>query len=105
MPNCFTLSRKSNLDAGPVPLNTIDAEMCQFFNEPVDPKEFCRNWYGIIGFDLAKGKSFEQIRTDYQGSHDVDYLGNRDLWTKLIEIVDWLDANFTTDSWYEIKRT
>ena len=105
MPNCFTLTRRSNLEAGPVPLNTIDAEMCQFFNEPVDPKRWYQNWYNTIGFDLAMGNSFEQIRADYLADRVADDQSAFDAWTKLIEIVDWLEANFTADAWYETKRS
>ena len=94
MADYFTLTRKSNLDAGHVPINTIDAEMCQFFKVPVDPTAFYRNWYGTIGTDLAKGLTIRQIIVDHYSAVTEDNDDAFDAWTKKIEIMIWLDANF-----------
>lgn len=92
MPNCFTLTRKSDPAAGPVDLVTIDEEMCQHFNKPVDSERWLHDWYDLIGFGLACGK-------DWAGLHEV-FKGS----PELVEIIDWLEANFITDAWAEIGR-
>ena len=86
MPNCFALKRKSEPEKGNVSLTKIDEEIC------------CCNWYNIIGFDLAMGKTFAQIR---QGLIDKPYPECNEEYKK---IVDYLDENFVVDSWVEIGR-
>lgn len=85
MPNCFQLLR----DGSALPLNQIDEEICRHFNEPCHKTRYYQGWYDTIGFDLAAGQSFDQIRTAY-----ADF-------PKLVEIANWLEANFTVRHWYE----
>jgi len=92
MPNCFTLTRKSDTAAGPVKLTLIDEELCAHLGVEVDNTHWVHGWYNSIGFSLAMGKSFDECR---------------EIFKKYIElqiIIDYLDANFTTDSWAEIGR-
>ena len=102
MPNCFSLTRKSDLEAGPVVLQVIDEEMCKHFGVPCDPKIYHAYWYQTIGFSLACGKTFEDIRDDVRSqiANATDILHNlQDL--HQIAICDWLEANFTTNAWAE----
>lgn len=62
MPNCFQLTRKSSPETGPVVLQIVDAEMCQYFGVQCDPKYWFRSWYSTIGFGLATGDTFETLR-------------------------------------------
>ncbi len=87
MPNCFQLSRPG---VGPVALQTIDEEMCKHFEVPCDPVRWYREWYNIIGLGLACGKSFEQLRN---------------ILPQHLDIIDWLDSQFTADAWVEVGRT
>lgn len=97
MPNCFSLTRKSNPEAGPVPLTTVDEELCKFLGMPVDPKRYCGEWYSHIGFALACGKSFAQIREDMAKIEDE--------YTELyIKMVDWFSEHFISDCWAEVGR-
>lgn len=89
MPNCFTLTRKSDLESGPVAFAKIDDEMCGAFGITPDPKKYYCQWYDIVGFGLAVGKSFSDLREIW---HDQP---------KYLQIVDWLDENFTSDAWCE----
>jgi len=92
MPNCFTLTRKSDPAAGPVKLTLIDEELCAHLGVEVHPSNWCFGWYDIVGFALAMGKSFAEIREfceDYEDLHPI---------------IDYLDANFTTNAWAEIGR-
>ena len=61
MPNSFSLTRKSNMDAGPVSLQQIDNEMCADFGLVPDPNNSYHLWVNIIGLTLATGQSFNDI--------------------------------------------
>jgi hypothetical protein len=89
MPNCFQLIRNGEA----VPLLTIDAEMCRHFEEPCDPDRYFREWYGCIGYDLARGRSFEEIKAIYAAPEYAE--------SGLLPVAEWLDANFAPQSWYE----
>lgn len=91
MPNCFQLVR----DGSAVPLVQVDEEMCRHFGEPCDSDRYFRAWYATIGYDLAMGRTFEEIRAIYSAPE----------WTEaeLGPVVDWLAANFSPRSWYEHK--
>jgi hypothetical protein len=90
MPNCFTLTRKSDLDAGPVPLAKIDEEMCVFFAVAVDPMKYYLHWFDLIGFRLAIGHTFEEIISDSS--------------ERLKPVARWLQENFTPNVWAERGR-
>lgn len=96
MPSCFSLTRKSDLAAGPVPLLTIDEEICEMMGVMVHPKKWCNDWYGAIGLDLACGDTFEEIKITIT---NWDY-GPKEL---LLKIVEWLDTNFVANAWSERK--
>lgn len=87
MPSCFQLTR----DGAAVPLNQVDEEMCRYFNAACHPTRYFEGWYDTIGFFLATGKTFDQIRVIFA---DVP---------SLVKIADWLEASFTPDHWYELK--
>lgn len=85
---CFQLTRKSNLGSGPVQLTVIDEEICKHLGLPVHPVNYCHNWYNTIGFGLACGKSFDRLREVFKSD------------LRSIEIINYLDANFTTNAFY-----
>lgn len=86
MPNCFQLVRLSLLDEGPVALSKIDAEMCYRFDVEPDPVTYYRMWFDTIGFGLACGKSWDQLRK---------------LFPTRVDIIDWLSDNFLPRVWVE----
>jgi len=89
MPNCFSLTRKSDVAAGPVPLITIDEEICKHFGVEPDPKWYYRSWFDTIGLTLAMGKSFEWIINESRFTPET------------IAIARFLDEHFTPDAWAE----
>lgn len=97
MPNCFSLTRKSEPEKGPVKLTQIDLEVASFMSVPCHDKYWCYNWYNVIGFGLAMGKTFADLREKEIKEPD-EYSEN------MIKIIDFLDANFTADAWVEIGR-
>lgn len=94
MPNCFTLTRKSNLEAGPVKFVEIDAELCKHFNEPVDEVHWYLGWYDSIGLGLALGKSWDELRTWWKEEDAA----------QMLRIIDYLEENFTPNAWYQYGR-
>lgn len=89
MPVCFQLFRKG--EDQPTPFQTIDEELCIFFNTPVHPTYWFRDWYNTIGFGLAVGGDWNRQREVF---HDEP---------RILEVVDWLEARFTTKAWWESK--
>ena len=86
MPNCFQLlERDTNT---PASFADIDEQLCNHFNTPVDEKLYYRAWYDVVGLGLAMGKSFEQLR---------------EMLPEYIDIIDFLDAHYTTTAWYQHK--
>lgn len=85
MPNCFQLIPKGQTE--PEKLVVIDQKICEALEVECHPKYWCRGWYDLIGFGVACGKTFEQLRTIYPD---------------MIDIIDFLDANYTTDAWAEV---
>ena len=105
MPNCFQLTRKSELDKGPVKLDQIDQEMCDHFKEPCDPKKWYCWWYDIIGFKLAMGKTFDQIKDDLKSERDkAEENDIKQVNQKWLDITEWLDENFTSNAWYQVHK-
>ncbi len=105
MPNCFQLVRKAKPEEGPVRLVLIDEELCNHFKVDCDPVKWFHGWYDFIGYGLAAGKSFAEIRTIC-----TDLVSNKDdadgkmHWQRMVEIADYLNEHFTSDAWYDPIR-
>lgn len=103
MPNCFQLIRKSDEEAGPVKLQTIDNEMREHFKQPPSEDKWLAGWYDSIGFRLALGRSLADIRADFV-NYAVQGGTDQQCYEDLIKIVDWLDENFTTNAFVQVGR-
>ena len=108
MPNCFSLTRKTALEDGPVDLSKIDEEMCAFFNQPCNPVKWHCDWFNTIGLDLAMGKDFAQqalqtarLLTTAGKNEDADAVK---WYVKQLCVIAWLDENFVEDAWAEVGR-
>lgn len=108
MPVCFQLYDKTKPGEPPVVLTEIDRLMCEHFEHPCDPVKYLNGWYDCIGFRLALGRSFEQIREQFNEyivedtakgnpNHQVEYYQNSLL------ILAWLEEHYTTSSYYAPK--
>lgn len=91
MPNCFNLTRKTATNEGPVKLAQIDDELCKHLGVVADPVKYHLGWYDSVGFGLATGLTFDQLRKMCKDSGD----------TELLPVIDFLDANFTALAWSE----
>ena len=93
MPNCFTFTRKSNPNEGPASLVNIDLEMCEAFGVTVHPVKFYCDWVDLVGLEVACGRTLMQVREKFAAlSHS---------YINLIPVIEWLDANFTTDAFVQ----
>ena len=116
MPNRFSLTRKSNLAAGPVPLPQIDHEMCEAFGIVRDPDKYYCNWFDTIGIALASGQSFDAIINDcHKAIEEQSKIANQDgvcywtldgvyYWTSKVKIAEYLQKNFIADCWADIGK-
>ena len=102
MPNCFQLFHKGSQSAAV--LQDVDSAICQHFNVPCDDVHWHHDWYDCIGFYLAIGKSWNEIR-DYLvrmiAESDSDSL--KADWQHMEKIREFLEANYTVKAWYERK--
>jgi hypothetical protein len=104
MPNYFSLTRKTDREAGPVPFVTIDEEICAAFEVAPHPYLYFVGWYDDIGFSLAMGKSWDEIRaghakwrTDAEGKGDREFAEHL---TTLSKVATWLEERFEVDCGY-----
>jgi hypothetical protein len=76
----------------PVKLPDVDNAMRDHFGAPPDAENWYCNWVNSIGLLFALGHGFDQIRASF----DDDDTESRD-------IVDWIQANYNVDCWYQSK--
>lgn len=89
MPNCFTLTKKG--DAAPMPLVKIDEELCELLGRPVDPQYYVAGWFNTIGFGLATGQTWDQLRETFTG-------------VVIRKCIDYLEANYEPNAWVEVGK-
>lgn len=64
----------------------IDTKMRVALGQPPSEDKFYKGWYDSIAFGLAVGRTFAQLREDYEGQMD--------------DVINWLEANYSPDAWY-----
>jgi hypothetical protein len=98
VPDYFTLIRKTNPNAGPVPLREIDSEMCAAFSIAPNPGKYYHQWADSIGLALAAGQSFDEIIRDCkEGIEAQSKIANQEgvhYWTIKLKIAEYLNKNF-----------
>lgn len=99
MPSCFQLFRKDEDSFTAVPLERVDEELCEHFDVPVDPEKYYWDWYGAIGSRLAMGRTFAQIKAEFE-QHRAD--GQR-YYVRALEVLDYLMERYTTHAFYQPK--
>lgn len=70
-------------------MNEIDEAICRHFKQPIDSEQYFNYWYQNIGFRLAMGKTWDEIRESYK-----ECSGS-------LKIIAFLEENYTSSSWYE----
>lgn len=99
--NCFQLLDKTSMS--PVSLPSVDERICrEVFNVEPHPKYWGStvfNWYDTIGFTVASGMSLAEAR---------EYYNTTNIWEEerpyVNKVIDFLEANYTTKSFYSVNR-
>lgn len=101
MPNHFCLFRKSDTSEKKeaVRLTTVDEELCAYLGKEVHPEYWCGGWYDTIGFALACGKTFDDMRTCIRDNEPDDEQA-----AFALKMINWFDDNFTSDAWATIGK-
>ena len=104
MPVCFQLFRKDGSSREPLVLQDVDEEICKHFEVPCDPVKWVCGWFDSIGFRLACGKSFAQIREEFGRYVEEEKAeGNEDhvrLYVDLGNIAEFMEGQYSTSSFY-----
>ncbi len=105
----FNLTRKSAPDAGPVNLHDLDVEICALIGEPVHPTRYCIGWFDSIGYWLAVGKTWDEIRELHaegractRGTDMIDpeaAAAHHAVYDELEKVRAWLEENFISEHW------
>lgn len=104
MPNCFQLFPKSD-PKNAVVLAKLDDEICVHFGVTPHPTQYYCAWFDIIGFDLAAGKSFDELKKRYhEYVAEKEHPEDKAFWQRQIEIADYIDANYTPNAWYQVGK-
>lgn len=90
MPNCFALTRKGCNE--PESLIAVDEAICAHLGVEIHPVNYVDGWYDSVGFMLAMGRNWQQIR-------EAGFSGKN-----LPKIIDFLEANYISSAWAEIGR-
>lgn len=91
MPNCFQLFKKSEPTVA-CRFCDVDDEMCAHFGVTPDPVKYYLGWYDVIGLGIALGQSWDKMRDIHKD------------WPEILPLIDYLEANYNTNAWYEIRR-
>jgi hypothetical protein len=102
MPVCFQLFSKETNQ--PEKLSLVDDRLCAFLGVTPHEHNYVHGWYDSIGFRLAIGKTFPQIREEFNEkiSYEAEY---KSVYQNLIRCLDWLEENYSTNSWWEPKSS
>lgn len=87
MPNYFSLTPINGTE--PTKLADIDDAMCKHFGVTPDDDSFYRHWVDIEGFALAVGRDWQWMRDNFPDR---------------LDIINWLEANYTPDAWASRSR-
>ncbi len=96
----FQLTRIGSRE--PSAFQDIDRAICHNLELPFDDVRYAADWYDLIGFRCALGKSFQDT-TDYINSRINDTgldMAWRNDYRTLLRINHFLLENYSTDSWF-----
>jgi len=103
MANSFSLTRKTEMDKGPVSLRQVDEEICAHFNVVSHSNDYYHGWFDTIGFELTTGRSFTDIIRRCHEDMEA-YPESYRYYARKLEIAEYLDTHFIADRWsWEIR--
>ena len=98
MPNCFTLTRKG--ESKPASLQAIDDEMRVAFGEEPDEVRWLWGWYDTIGYGLALGRDWTQLREQFAEDPPESKRTNT-FRRRMLAVIDWLETHYVFNAWAE----
>ena len=98
MSNCFSLTRKG--ESKPASLQAIDDEMRIEFGEEPDPERWLWGWYDVVGFGLAMGRDWMQLREQF-AEDPVEDEESVEFCRSMLKVIDWLEANYIPNAWVQ----
>ena len=98
MPNYFTLTRKG--ESKPASLQAIDDEMRIEFGEEPDEDHWLWGWYDTIGYGLALGRDWTQLREQFAEDPAESERTNLSRRRKLA-VIAWLETYYVFNAWAE----
>jgi hypothetical protein len=92
MPNCFQLTKIGEEE--PSTLVEIDNALWLKFEGSVpEPNDYWfRGWYDSVGFELALGRTFTEIRAQWSVN------------SRITPVVEYLEKHYTVRCWAEKKK-
>jgi hypothetical protein len=110
MPNCFQLYPKGSNE--PAILQQVDDRLREHFEQPPDPKHWLADWYHVIGFliackdgcSLGSDKLRAEIHTWYTTGLYLNEPDHMEYLANMLQILDYLEANYTSNAWVEIGK-
>lgn len=101
MPNCFQLIDKVTKE--PVILAKLDDDLRVHFKQPPDESKYLWFWYDVIGFKLAMGESYEDIRNGFkQSMQERPNLAAE--YQDLMDVLAYIEERYDPNTWVEIGR-
>ena len=101
MPACFTLTRKG--ESTPSSLQHIDDEMRVEFGEEPDEIRWLWGWYNVVGFGLAMGRDWTQLRKQFAEDPAESERTNMSR-RRMLAVIDWLETHYVSNAWAERGR-
>ncbi len=89
MPTVVKLISKSTKET--MDYQTLDRLICAHLGRKVESSVWCHDWYNHIGLGLAVGWKWPKIRENYADD------------PIMLKIIDYLETNYTVNSWWEPK--
>jgi hypothetical protein len=97
MSTYFNLTRKNNVQAGPVSPREIDKEMCEAFGIIPHKENYYYDWVDTIGLALARGQRFDQI-IEQCNDNIRQYPDSSPYYEIKIRIVEYLREHYISNS-------
>lgn len=81
----------------------LDKEIYELLGHEYDDKKWCGltkeriegiDWYNIIGFCLACGQSYKELRSHISDDYTED---GKELHDNMLKVIDYLEQNYTVD--------
>ena len=98
MAHCFTLTLKG--ESKPASLPEIDDLMRIEFGEEPDEVQWLWGWYDTIGYGLALGRDWTQLREQFAEDPDESERTNLSRRRRLA-MIDWLETHYVFNAWAE----